>query len=111
MHKYFDFGISMSESRVRRRIPSIYKHHDNVFRKDSDIHVIYLVYDKLPKDADGQGTVTGSSSRCPAMTLARTGSRQPKSSSYIQVQVAAGSHGPVMDRLKPSLRCRPGGAH
>ena len=44
MHKHFDFGY-------RCHIPSICK--QNVFRKD--ILVIYLVYDKAPKDANWNG--------------------------------------------------------
>ena len=44
MHKHFNFGYPC-------HIPSICKH--NCFRKDK--LVIYLVYDKLPKDANGQG--------------------------------------------------------
>ena len=51
MHKHFDFGHLC-------HIPSICKHKlHNVFRKD--IIVIYLVYDKPPKDANGYGFPDG----------------------------------------------------
>ena len=48
MHKHFDFAYPC-------HIPSICKY--NVFRKD--ILVIYLAYDKLPKDANGYGIPDG----------------------------------------------------
>ena len=48
MHKHYDFGYPC-------HIPSICKH--NFFRKDK--FVMYLVYYKLPKDANGYGIQDG----------------------------------------------------